>query len=240
MERPELWREKTRGGQRIRDGDHRKAHSTPLIVDSARRPAATAQRRREGRIRLRPAHGQGIMANRIRRLFRCSAARLSGRHRLHGHRHHAPRAVGDPRGRRHREPQRQRQRLVATQVAGGQNGVADARRRPDLHGQRRRHHQLHRRRNRRGRVAKTHRRCVRRIANLRRTVAFTSATRTARRLSSSRAASSKSWPPTRSTTAAWRRRPSMARRFCLRTKTHLYRIESGTVTVNDVHGPTTL
>ena len=56
--------------KRILDGDMRKAHSTPLIVKLPERRAANAQLRREGGVRVRSAQRQRALANRCRRLQR--------------------------------------------------------------------------------------------------------------------------------------------------------------------------
>ena len=57
-----------------KDGDFRKAHSTPLIVN-VERQAAAGERRREGHLRLRSPHRQRTVARPLRRLVRRPACR---------------------------------------------------------------------------------------------------------------------------------------------------------------------
>ena len=113
-----------------------------------------------------------------------------------------------------------------------QNRLAASGRRPDLHGQRRRHRQLHRRRHWRPRLAKTHRRRIRRIAHLRRRPHLLLRPGRRNHRHQTRPQIRSSSPPTPSTTAAWPRPPSTDERSILRTKTHLYRIENAAPAAN--------
>ena len=110
VERPERHRRSTRSTpSAIRDGDHRKAHSTPLIVTAAdgRRKCSAAARRRLSPTTRAPATRSGAFEYDD---FSVAPRPLYQRwHRLPRHRPHAPRAVGHPH-RRHRRPHRNRQR----------------------------------------------------------------------------------------------------------------------------------
>ena len=89
--------------KRMLDGDHRKAHSTPLIFTAADGRRQMLSVRREGRVRVRPAHWPRIVASQVRRLLSRPAAAVRERRRLPGHRRSripncgpsAPTATGD-------------------------------------------------------------------------------------------------------------------------------------------------
>ena len=147
-------------------------------------------------------------------------------HRLHGHRHHAPRDCGPSASMAEATSRDTDDVLWRLKSGVAKDGLAAVGRRPDLHGQRRRHRQLHRRRHRRARLAKAHRRPHSPPRRSTATAASTSATRTARRRSSNRAASSKS-SPTNTLDDGCMASPAVdGEALILRTKTHLYRIEA--------------
>ena len=185
-----------------KEGDFRKAHSTPLVVDVGGQ-SAIGERRREGDLRLRSAHRPRAVARPLRRLVGRTPAALRRRRRLHRHRPDAPRAVGRQdrrRRRRHRHG-----RPLAAQDERRENCLPRARRRPDLHGQRRRRGQLRRR----GHAATSSGRSASAAGTPRRRSSpmaeSTSSIKTAKRPSSSPDASTSCSPPTSWTTASWPR-----------------------------------
>ena len=66
-DRSVAWNDENVPGPMAREGDLRKAHSTPLIVTAGGKPSA--QRRRQGRLWLRPANRPGTLAGPASRLF---------------------------------------------------------------------------------------------------------------------------------------------------------------------------
>ena len=193
-----------------KDGDFRKAHSTPLFVAAATAGSncsAPARRPRSPTTRA-PATNCGAFLTTTgpsprARSTKTASPTSSPASCTPSCGPSAPTAPAT-------SPKRT---SLATQVGRRQNRLAASGRRPDLHGQRRRHRQLHRRRHGRHRLAKTHRRRDLPPRPSMPTAASTSATRTAKPPSSNRAANSKSSPPTRSTTAAWPRRRWMEGRI---------------------------
>ena len=225
VERREHHRRDTRSTPHFaKDGDFRKAHSTPLIVTgptASRKCSAAARRPRSPTIRA-PARKSGASITTTGPSPRGRSIEDGIAYIVTGLMHPELWAIRtDGTG----DVTESDAVAVAAQDGRRQDGLAASRRRPDLHGQRRWHRQLHRRGQRRARLDRNASAASSPPRRSTPTAASTSATRTAKPPSSSPAANSKSSPPTRSTTASWRRPPPTAERSILRTKTHLYRIE---------------